>query len=224
MKRIIGALALALVLLAMPLVFAAPTGAQVTDNGDTSNYNVSAQSTDVNAGQVRNVDVNVTLPSQWWAGVFGTITEKQVLGDLQNNHIMFEWTLSKPSAGWVYLTTSDSFDFTNTATAGTSDVNAAVWQASSIPNEVNVETTFSATCSGAGNGVIPSGALATKTNDDTGSAYWETCVFKDASGNIAFAANVDTSGHNSFNGTSVNYQALVAAKDGASTTYYFFKG
>jgi hypothetical protein len=104
-------------------------------------------------------------------------------------------------------------------------VNAEIWQAASIPNEVNVETTFSLACSGAGTSPIPAGATAVQTNDGTGSAYWETCIFKDATnGYIAFAATVDTAGHSAFNGTTVRYQALVAAKPGSSTTYYFFKG
>ena len=155
----------------------------------------------------------------------GAITEKEALGDLTAGQIMYEWTLSQPSSGWVYITNNSGFDWANTATAGTADVNAQIWQAASIPNDVNVETTFSGTCSGAGNGIIPTGAASVLTNDNTPSAYWETCIFKDAtSGYIAFAAAVDTAGHAAFNGATVNYQALVAAKPGSSTTYYFFKG
>ena len=220
-----GALVLALALVVMAsAVMANPVGAQVTVGTDQSDYTTSAQSTDINAGQIFQVDLTVQSPSNWWAGFMGTITEKEVLGNISASRIMYEWTLAKPNSGWVYVTTSDTFDWSNTQNVGTNEVNTAVWKASSIPNEVNVETTFSGTCSDAGTGPIPAGAKSVTTNDDTGTGYWETCIFGDTSGNIAFAAKVDVDGHAAFNGTTVHYQALVAAKPGSSTTYYFFKG
>ncbi|MDN5367175.1 MAG: hypothetical protein PWQ11_586 [Candidatus Diapherotrites archaeon] len=224
----LGSLILVLALVVMAsAVMAAPVGASVTAGADQSDYTVSAGTAGVNAGQIREVNITVQTPSNWWAGFMGTITEKEVLGNLSASQIMYEWTLSAPNSGWVYITNNTAFDWANTATATTADVNAQIWQAASIPNDVNVETTFRGSCSGAGHGTIPVGAGAVTTNDGTGNPYWETCIFKDATkGYIAFAAAVDTEGHTAFNGVTVNYQALVAAKPAASggATYYFFKG
>ncbi len=231
MKRIWAILALGIILALAP-AFAdqTPTGASTQAGSAETATTTSATSQSISAGQVMEVNLDVTRLSQYWAGFYGQITESIVLGS--GSTIFYEWPISAPS-GYVYITNSTGTDF-STLDGGVTDtdiVSAGIWSAAPSAPE-DVATTFpqasdtdETTYCGADYTTNP-GLTFTKGDfdgDGTPGDEWPTCLLKDGSGNIVFKAQISTAASRAgFKGAKVDYQALVAA--GSGTTYYFYKG
>ncbi len=219
----IGIWVLALALLVAPFVFAAPTSVQNVSEGTAETYTptIVDNNTTIAAGYVKEVNISIENVTGYWAGIYGNLTQSYVLADAAGN-IFYKWNVANLT-GHVLLATAADVNWNGlTVPVTTADVNAAVWKASTYPpTDENVESTF-ATQDTTGSVCYVANAYYVNTYDNTGAAVWPTCIIKDNQGNIVFDAPIRQD-QNSFNGTKVDYQALVAATS-TGTTYYFYVG
>ena len=93
--------------LALSLVFAAPTGPSSVNNIGSSRYSSSAAANiSALAGNVSEVNFVANTITNTWQGYFGNITGTIVLGNA-NNQSMYNWNYTSPS-GQVYATRTSS--------------------------------------------------------------------------------------------------------------------
>ena len=221
MKRMLGFL-LVWALLAVPFVMAA-TAAEVSSAQDANQYQptVTNQTVNVTGGYTYETNLTVESVATWWAGLYGTITEKYVLGT--NNYKFYEWPVTSVT-GYVYATTAADINWNTaswTTTVTTSDVNTALggW---TPPADENVESTFKLTDNGTYCSVT--NAKYTLTDDNAGNAVWPTCIYKETDNNAIILEAKVNQGGTSFKGTTVDYQLLVPAKESTGFSYYIWKG
>ena len=233
--RRIWTLALALLLILAP-VFAVPTSepaeAGVTEGTAETYTPTVTNSTNVQAGYVKEVNLDVVDVTKWWAGLFGVITKSVVLANAAGNKF-FEWPITTVS-GYVYLATHSSLDWSSMQAVQPTDadINAdlsdaigadAQWSPSS---DEGVAATFK-NQDGSGSYCSVTNAYYVLTYDDTENGVWPTCIYKDGTnGWILYEAKVNQGGK-AFNGSTADYQALVAAPNaetGSAVTYYVWLG
>ncbi len=228
-----GALVLALALVVMAsAVMADPINVDSVTEVNTYTYDGAASPAqhNVNAGTVYELNLNYQTKTTAWAGIFGKISGRYVLGDA--THVMKEWAVSEPD-GYIAIAYTQNINWSNVS--GYSDLSTLY---SHIFNEVsgwnvdadqNVDKTFESTavdCNAAYGIDLASGntyeARVAGSYDGT-ATYWPTCVYHDDSNHVVYATPVGNSGATAFNGSSAQYEAIVAASE-SGTTVFFFKG
>ncbi len=231
MKRI-WALALGIILALAP-AFAVPTsepaGAGTTAGTAETATTSTVGTASINAGEVLEVNLDVTSLSKYWAGFYGQITESVIIGS--GSSIFYRWSITAPT-GYIYVTTATDFNWAGVSTTPPTDadVNAALSAALGADAgwapgaDEGVAATF-ATQDTAGTYCSEINAYYTLTYDNTQTGVWPTCVYTDnqTPKRILFEAKINNDG-TSFKGTTVDYQALVPATTAGAVTYYFYKG
>ena len=223
MVRMLGLL-LALAVFVVPYVAAltTPTEANVVQGAaETYTTTPADQNVSVVAGNVYQTDISVESLTQWWAGLYGTITETVVLGSGTSK--FYEWPVSTIT-GYVYITTGTTVDWANASTTvSTTEVNTALGGAWNPGADENFEATFEVNTAVAGNYCSDANAPFTLTYDNTGTGTWPTCAYWDSLNSVLILEAKINQGGTSFKGTTVDYQALVPATTGG-VTYYIWKG
>jgi len=222
-----GALVLALALVVMAsAVMAADVSISGTpsDKGAYTDSNTGA-STSVTAGHVHEVNINLQEGSNEWAGIFGNITGTITLGD--GTSTFFEWPLSTlPS--YIYITYHSDINWASVAATSAANFSTILgteisWTANNEP--VDQTFTGSADC-GTGTTTIAAYVYGDYNGDATISAEWPVCAFeaKDTTGSndrAVYAAAVTNNGQ-AYDGSTADYEAIVAAST-SGTTVYFYK-
>jgi len=110
--------------LSISIVVAAPTGPSSTTNLGSSRYSLfNASNISAIAGNVTEINFNVSSVTNTWQGYYGNITGKIVLGNL-NNQSLYNWNLTSPS-GQIYATRVATVPtWTSVVCASTAQVNA----------------------------------------------------------------------------------------------------
>jgi hypothetical protein len=85
-------------------------GPQILKMNSTRRIPNPALSVNLLAGNVSNIDFNVTSTSSTWAAYYGNITGTIVLGNTQNKQV-YRWNITNPK-GKVFMA-NDSVDFNN---------------------------------------------------------------------------------------------------------------
>jgi len=234
MKRMLGVILVWALLLA-PFVLAEPTAAETVTAGTAESYTTATTpaSVSVTAGTTTEVNVTVTTNTNWWAGLYGKITETIVLG--AGTATMFSWTVNTVT-GFIYATTSATVNW-EALSAVTSDANIAAAIAGWAPKTETFAATFpnAETDNDAAAGYCGQ-AIATVyyalTNEDGGTAFWPTCAYIDDANVLVFEGATDnelinrglaTADENSFKGTDADYQIIVPSTT-TGVTYYIWKG
>jgi len=225
-------LALALILVFAPafaVPAAAPAGATTTAGTPETATTSTATAQSISAGQVVEVNLDVTSLSQYWAGFYGNLTESVVIGS--GSSIFYRWNITAPT-GYVYLTTHTDFNWAGASITPPTDADvnadlsgALLANANWAPGtDEGVAATFSAQDT-TGTYCSEVNAYYTLTLNNLGSAVWPTCVYTDnqTPKRILFEAKIEND-QNSFKGTLVDYQALVPATTAGAVAYYFYKG
>lgn len=226
-KLAILTIAVLSLLLAMSVVAAAPSEAELSNIADRGEYEFNASNNvTVEAGNIRYVDLDTNMSTYRWAGILGDITGNIVLGDNDggvNDDIMFTWTANgrvvyateAASIAWASLETNSDANEAAVRTA----VETAYAHLANAGDADNLASTFVDT------GDVDSG-LYTLTGvpraQTLGGSGWYTYALWDGSA-IVFAGAVDQVGGTSYDGDTVNYQMIVpedgTGNDATATEY-----
>ena len=201
-----------------------PAGGSVvgtaTDQGAYSG--TSAGTIDVVSGHIYEANVTGEQSTYHWTGVYGNAAGNLILGD-SSSEVMYNWTAT---ATYVFFDDDSTVNWNTLATATCTDVESSFSFLSGASD--NCANTFTTTHDPSFKSIQDIAATsAVQTYDDTGAGYWWTLAVKDSTaGDVLFAAEVDTSGHNSYNGVSSNYQVILPENgelgDTTATTYYIW--
>lgn len=203
-------------LLTMTLVAAAPGEGDVSGEVDRGEYVFTAtnQTTTVEAGNIRYVDLDTNFSTYRWAGILGDVTGNIILGDSVGGDILFTWTAK---GRVVYATEAASITWASLTGATVGDLPAYLTGGSDSDNFTN---TFSST------GTVDSGLytlVGVPRATTLGGTGWYTYALHDGT-NVVYAGNVDPAGDTAYDGTtSVNYQMIVpedgTGDDSTATEY-----
>ncbi len=219
MKKYMTALIAILVLLAMPLAYAAPDGATVTVGATERGTSNAAGTATTEAGNVTEVNVSGTAITTRWAGFYGNISAGLVLSDAANNKF-YEWTVSDVSGSVVYAanTTVSDWSTTNIVAATVADMPAFLTgtTADNYTNTYNAQETFtSATYS------IANTNYAT-TYSSGAAGNLKSYSLKATTENALIWAGKALDDETAFDGGQVDYQILVPVDGTTTTTYNFY--
>ncbi len=221
---------------AVGLAFAAPTGGTTTTApADQGTYaGTAATITGIAGGHIYEVNVDWKRSTLYWAGLYGSITESVVLEDSLGN-TFYTWTVPSLTAQWVYFTVDAITDWNSAFFSGAvtdADLNAEIWMDATLPTVETVTATFPTTdTNGAVCGTTPYTPTTTdpvrytRTLDNANNPTWLTCLYEYNNGTIytvLFKGEVNAVGGTAYDGTTVNYQVLVAADDDTPTAFYVY--
>ncbi len=222
----IALLATLVAIFVLPLAMAAqPGGATVQSSTDQGVYPApNPGSVNVQAGHTYLTNLTTEQSTYHWAGIFGNVTGKIVLGD-ENNFKMFSWDAI---GQWVYASTASALDWTNSWSAATCSVLDSAFSfltGASDDCAHTFTTTDNFTSEATGQSVT--NTIEAQTYDNTTTAYWKTMAAQEGSSptNVVFIAPVET-GHKSFNNQTVQYQMILPENGGngdtSPTQYYLW--
>ena len=208
----------------VPMVSAAvnPSGATVAQNGtDSTKPTTAGETDDATGGYVTGLNISGESQSSKWQGYYGNVSGKIVLMDGDSDS-MFNWTVDTPH-GEVLACSDTSIPGWNTLFAGTAgNLDTACSYTSSD------EDSATATFTGGPSNVIVAGQTISAHYATTlpGASGYYTHLLTDASGSTTwtdfiFAAAI-LDGATGYDGATHDYQMLVPAIEGGSTTTYHF--
>ncbi len=219
MKKYMTALIALLVLLAVPLAYAAPDGATVTVGATERGTENTAGTAATTAGNVTEVNVSGTAITTRWAGFFGNISAGLVLSDAANNKF-YEWTVTDVSGSVVYAADAAVTDWstTNIVAATTADMPAFLTgtTADNYTNTYNAQEAFTSSTYNIPN----TNYVATYSNGAAGNL--KSYSLKATTENALIWAGKALNDETSFDGGQVDYQVLVPVDGTTSTTYNFY--
>ena len=224
-KAVLLMLVLGVLLIAPYALAVEPAGGSVqgtpTDKGEYSSS--TAGSINVESGNIYLANVTGEQSTYHWAGIYGNATGTLVLGD-SSSAKMFEWNAV---AKYVYFDDDNSVAWGSLQAATCSDVETVYsFLAGASDSCSNTFTTTRNFDSDVTTDSVAN-AIAAQTNDDTPTAYWYTIALGDGgTSDIVFVGEVDSAGHNAYNGDTANYQVILPEDgsdgDTTATTYYIW--
>lgn len=201
----------AALLLMVSSVFAiTPSGATVTDGRTLGPIaNITAGTTNVTAGQIKEATLETNMSTMRWAGIFGNVSGKIQLGDDISN-IMFDWD-AKGNIVYVSENTPTWSNLSNT-TASALDGNYSYLITATSEKAIN---TFTGSFENIGSNLFNINTTYASTNGPNTSIYWKTYALTDGS-NFVFAGKVQEDTKN-FRNQTVDFQMIVP-EDGLNST------
>jgi hypothetical protein len=229
------------------IVFAAaPTGsnslAKITSSRRT-NFNDTTKSVQAQAGNVTELQVNITMQTNHWQGYYGNISGRITLDDA-SNFSMYQWSNIDGLGGNIYATQASPVTWTSvicaniSANMNKSGCGGVAQTAGDCLNITEMYTKYGMnsndgdgvdkTFTGTNNIVIDTITLsscpATKLyeNDTSQSVHWnETLLVANNTEDLIFAVNTEDDIWG-FNNRTWDFQMLVGENEGAGMTYYFY--
>ncbi len=219
MKKYMTALIAILVLLAMPIAYAAPDGATLTVGATERGTSNPAGTAATQAGNVTEINVSGTAITTRWAGFYGNISAGLVLSDAANNKF-YEWTVTDVTGSVVYAANASVSDWStaNIVAATVADMPAFLTGTTpdNYTNTYNLQETFtSATYS-----IASTNYVATYSSGVAGNL--KSYSLKATAENALIWAGKALDNEVAFNGGQVDYQILVPVDGTTSTTYNFY--
>jgi len=227
MKKIFGLLSSAILatLLAIAVVaYAAPGGATVSTPDDKGVYpEPSPGNINVVSGHIYKSDLTTEQPTYHWAGIYGNVSGKLILGDSDSNK-MFEWDAN---ATYVFFDNDNTVSNWNGLSAATcSDVHGAfnfLVGASDDCTRTFTITNYDPSFKSIQDSISSTIAVKTYDGETPQDQYWETFVVKDGT-DVMFVGKVVPGHHTAYNGEDARYQVILPENgnngDTTATTYY----
>jgi hypothetical protein len=230
------------------IVFAAPpTGSssvqQVTSSART-NFNQSPQSVAALAGNVSQLEINVTKQTSYWQGYYGNVSGMITLDNAQN-FTMYQWAGMGDVGGNLYASEQGNIIWANVMCANISPsmnksgcggvaqtagecINLSEMltrYSMSTTDADNINKTFTSTNSITVDTLSLANCPATNLylNDSSQATRWnETLLTQNNTENLIYAVNLENNIYG-FNNNTWDFQMIVGEKrDGALTTTYYF--
>ena len=203
----------ALCLLSLSSVFAAPGGANITvTNTDTFAPLPYVGNTTINAGELKTLTINNTLATTRWAGFLGDLSGLISLSDASGS-TFFQWT-SQVTGSYIYAA-NDTTDFTGLRNGTAADFPAYLSQ----PASDNFTGTFAQNEIISATGFILDGINTSYAQTNSGTGTFRTYSLADSSATyiLATRATANATGYDSNN---VDFQLLLPAS--TSSQYFFY--
>lgn len=219
MKGKIIMLMLAITVLSLSMVVAAPVGGSTTVGASTSGTSTASSTVSIDGGNVTYVDVNSNVVTSRWAGFYGNVSGSLFLADASSNNF-YQWSISSMTGAVVYAADGTISDWAQ----GSSIVPLTNANAPTNVNGVytdNFTQTYNA-----------NEAFTSSTYNIASTPYATTYNSSGVAGNLktyALYSNTDAKtiwagkvvdDANGFDGSTVDYQILLPAQTG--TTYSFY--
>ncbi len=215
-------MAFAFVLVGGLALAALPEGANIESETDQGEFpGVTAESIDVADGHVYNTDLNTTMSTYRWSGIYGNVSGNIVLSD-DDSDVLYDWS----AKGRLVYASESTPDWTTLTDATESDVIAEYSHIGNADSD-NYSTTFTGSSESVDSGIFPSlTSDYAQTYDNETTATWKTYSLRDNSFNIVFAGLVQQGGAPSYKGSIVDYQMIVpedgTEADDTATTYNLY--
>lgn len=222
MKYRILILTLAIFVLSLSMVVAAPLGASTTEGASTGGSSTSTSTANQDAGNISYVDVASDIVATGWAGFFGNLSGSFFLSDASANN-MYRWTLSTSSGAVVYASNSSISDWSVGNIGPLLSVNVPSWvndnTTSGFNNTFTATETFNSSGYAGGNEIANVPYVATFNGSGVAGELKTYALFATNESATIWAGKVidDTSG---FNSNTLDYQILLPAQTGTTYTFY----
>lgn len=191
-----------------------PANAEVLASTNGSLITTDSVAVTIDASNVTLVNLKGNRSTYKWAAFYGNASGNISLG--WDNDILYDFSAS---AGSVFATTSNSFDWSNMNAGTAADVDTQ-WHAGSFGLSDNATSHFTSTATIATVATVP----YVTTN---GAGAWQSGIFDDgaavaAKGDMAFG--VDISSGTDFRGGVSDFQLMVPVDTGMGNTeiYYMY--
>ncbi|MFW6378697.1 MAG: hypothetical protein ACOCZV_01620 [Nanoarchaeota archaeon] len=215
-------MAFALVLVGGLALAALPEGANIESETDEGEFpGISSESIDVTDGHVYNTDLNTTMSTYRWSGIYGNVSGNIVLSD-DDSDVLYDWS----AQGRLVYASESTPDWSALTDATENNVTAAYPHIGNADSD-NYSTTFTGASESVDSGIYTSlSSDYAQTYDNETTATWKTYSLQDASSNIVFAGLVQQGGAASYKGSIVDYQMIVPEDgtegDDSATTYNLY--
>ena len=207
------------ILLSLAAGYAAPVGASVTV-GSSETYSPTVTNT-VNAigGNVTEVNVSSVQVTDKWAGFYGQVSGSVVLADSSGNYF-YQWTISDPTGGVVYVANNTVSSWTLSALRTTSGYlpSHLLQGTDSFNNTFTQHEDFNSPSIS----VTDANYTTTWQGGTQGTEFKTYALYADSGATLIWAGTVNAD-KTSFNSGSADYQVL-AGMDAQATldTFYFY--
>ncbi len=197
----------AMLLLSVWSVAAATPGeADISNVADKGEYlKTSADSVNLEAGNITYADVETNMSTYRWAGLFGNVSGNIVLGDSSNN-VMYQWTAQ---GKMVYASTAASVTWTSLADATATDMPAYLTGAYAD----NYSQTFTGSSENIGSNIFTT--ITSDYAQTNGGSGWKTYSLWDTT-NLVWAGPVVAGGQNAYDGATKAQYQIILPEDGTA--------
>ncbi len=208
-------------------------GATSISVGDTSRANLtngtSSQSTDVQAGNVTELNISGDTITEHWAGFYGEVTGNMTLQDSSGN-VFYDWTGIGAPAGEVFASNSSSLDWSGIGCASSAEISAIESSLGISGTDAdNIASTYDSNAHpsfdvGSVTGISGCNSTNTYTNTGKDTSTFYQILLTDTAGSPVYTTliNDTTTG---FDASTHDFQLLVGESDaaGASTVYFYIE-
>jgi hypothetical protein len=229
-KAILVMIALGLLYTGVTSVFGVQGATSVTPGVSSRGAfgNTSLASTDVQAGNITELNVSGASITTHWAGFYGEITGGLTLANSAGN-VFYNWTsLNYPVSGKVFASTSNAVDWNAIACidmTGIASLETALGIDPADGDRINQTFTSSAHPGFTVGGTALSGCNSTNAHTNTGleatTFYQILLADNDGAGDAIFTTLINDS-TTGFDNAAHDFELLVGESDGAGTTEIFF--
>lgn len=208
--------AIVLAAILIPTYAGTPSGAQNTTWEDLGSWTpASPGSVNVISNHVYKSNMEATMATYHWAGIYGNASGTIQLGDDENNS-MVAWTAD---GRYLYFNNDNSVNWSALGAAISDDVSDEyiflLNGSDCADNAFNETVEWSSS-------ILP--AINTTAAPTIGTSPWYTLALKEASSDVIFVGEIETPARPSFDGTPSNYQILLPENgdggDANPTGYY----
>lgn len=231
MRKGLMVIIVAIALMMVGIINAAPTGPRNLNEVATSRYvgATSGWEVDAVAGNVTELIINATSVTQTWQGYYGNVIGAILLSDSSNNTLI-DWTITGVQ-GQVYASRTNGITWTGIGCANTANITAEDTYLGSLGKADAVNNTFSNSTTHDGffvgtEEITANSCSAVNLKNSTGySSDWQEVLLSTANGERVYTALL-SSNNEGFNGSSYDFQMIVGENghsgDVATTPYYFW--
>ncbi len=208
-------------ILSVSLAAAAPTTAEVeAGTAESYSWTPSTNTTTIQGGEVKQVNVSVTQVTDKWVGFWGEVSGSMVLADA-SGHYFYQWTIDNPTGSVVYAC-NDTVSNWNTLAALYADSGYLPEHLLTGHDAFNFTFTQQEDFTRPNEQTIP--AVNYTVTNPTDSNFKTYALYAD-SGKVLVWAGLVNADQTSFKGGSItaDYQILAGVdQTGASETFYFY--
>jgi hypothetical protein len=229
-KNLVVLVALAILVMASSIVYAAPvgvldssvTGVSSSTRSAIDPYNISAQ-----AGNVTEMNIDSITITNYWQGYYGNVTGTIVLAD-SSNATLYDWTQATAS-GQIYASITDQIAWAGIGCADIAEIEAEDVNIGSTGKTDSINNTFS---TGVNDFFVGSvnvvNCRETNLHNSTGDKQtdlFSNVLLADADGDIVYTSILNDNALG-FDNRNHDFQLIVAENGSNSNTvttpYYFW--
>jgi hypothetical protein len=203
-------------------------GANSVTSGESSRasfVNSSSASTQVQAGNVTELNISGTAVTEHWAGFYGEITGDMTLANSAGN-VFYNWTGLGSISGEVFASTDNAVSWTGIGCASggeISTIESALGISGTDPDRIELTYNSNAHPDFVVGGASISGCNSTNAYTDTGldQSAFHQILLTDGEGDAVYTTliNESTTG---FNSAAHDFELLAGESDSVGTTAMYF--